>query len=1018
MPGTTIPCRYCGGVHDRAAQVRACWQERSGQTPPPPPAAGPPEAHAPDSAGQHPQIPATPIGPAGPEALGRNLILSEGDPPPAWHGCEVLEIRDAESVGDRLVDQMIDAAQERRRLVFRAPRLSPDQHRVELADPWSLDARFRFREEIVAHLLQANSAEIWDGRLGFWLADRAVALGATATPDTDALLPSGSPVWCDGGPLRYFDRTALGGAGLLHRIALEHGSLRPLGTNTTSAVLSADQLRAVCEPSGCARIIAPAGSGKTRVLTERARHLLMAWGLPPGAVCLVAYNSRAAEEMRQRSPDLAGLQIRTLNSLALAIVNGSAPFSARPQRRTIDELAVRDLLDGLVELPRRLNADPAAAWIEAMSSVRLGLRAPTEVEQDYHGDVPGLAEVFARYRSLLAERQELDFDEQIYQALELLLREPDVRAAAQRACGILLVDEFQDLTPAHVLLLRLVAGPGGAVFGVGDDDQTIYGYAGASPRWLIDFAALFPGAAEHALRVNYRCPPSVVAAADRLLRRNRLRITKSLEAAGGRTPAAGDLVVLGEPGDGMDAVAATAGHVQDLLRQGSDPTGVAVLTRVNATLLPVAVALLEAGLPVSFRLDPSWLRRSGVAAALAWLRLARSAERISGDDLRLALKRPPRGIPAPTVDRIAEQSSASALAGLARRTTGGDGPKVRQLAADLRMLSTLAGTGATAPDLLGVIRDDLGLDRAMKTMEASRRRLDGPVHTDDLDALVALGRIHPDLATFEAWLRQRLRSGSSAQGVHLSTVHPVKGREWPHVVVHGATVGLMPHRLATDIEEERRVFHVAITRGICSVAISCGDLPSPFVAELFREPQDDPPIGQPSLPARAKPAPAKPARAKPVREVAPRTGPSARKAPEVEETAVQAGQTISAQGNHGIVERIEAGGIRMRVGSALVFVPWGERITIGRTRTHLGRPTTDTSRSARAQALLRQWRTARAGGQERPDAILSDATLEAIAGALPAGLEQLAAIPGVGPGKLELFGDEILAMIAQALPDD
>lgn len=563
-----------------------------------------------------------------------------------------------------------------------------------------------------------------------------------------------------------------------------------------------------------------------------------------------------------------------------------------------------------------------------------------------------------------------------------------------------------------MLLVRLVAGPGGAVFGVGDDDQTIYGYADASPRWLIDFAALFPGAAEHALRVNYRCPPPVVAAADRLLRRNRLRITKSLEAASGRAPTTGDLVVLGEPED-VDAVAATAGHVQDLLRQGADPTGIAVLTRVNATLLPVAVALLEAGLPVSFRLDPSWLRRSGVAAALAWLRLARSAERVSGDDLRLALKRPPRGIPPRTVDRIAEQSNASALASLARRTTGRDAPLVRQFAADLRMLGALAATGATAPDLLGVIRDDLGLDRAMKTMEASRRRLDGPVHTDDLDALVALGRIHPNLATFEAWLRQRLRSGSSAQGIHLSTVHPVKGREWAHVVVHGATVGLMPHRLAGDIEEERRVFHVAITRGISSVAISCGDPPSPFVGELFREPENDPPIGQPSLPPRAKPA-----RTKPVREVAPRTTPAARNAPEVEETAVRLGQMISANGNQGIVETFEAEGVRMRVGSALVFVPWGDRISIGRTRTHLGRPTTDASRSARGEALLRQWRTARAGPQGRPDAILSDATIEAIAAALPTGLEQLAAIPGVGPGKLELLGDEILAMIAQALSDD
>jgi ATP-dependent DNA helicase UvrD/PcrA len=387
--------------------------------------------------------------------------------------------------------------------------------------------------------------------------------------------------------------------------------------------LSADQLRAVCEPGSAARIIAPAGSGKTRILTERARHLVSDWGIPPSAVCMVAYNNRAAGEMRQRCADVSGLQVRTLNSLALAIVNGAAPFAARPdQRHTIQEPAVRELLDGLVELPRRLNTDPAAAWIEAMSAVRLGLRSPAEVEQDYDGDVEGLTDMFPRYRSLLRERGELDFDEQIYRAIEILLREPDARHSAQRACRVLLVDEFQDLTPAHVLLVRLVAGPDGAVFGVGDDDQTIYGYADASPRWLIDFAGLFPGAAEHALAINYRCPSPVVAAADRLLRRNRLRVPKTLRAPDQRAAGAEDLIVIGEGTTGEDAVAATAARVQRLLQEHAAPRDVAVLSRVHAALVPVAVALLEADIPVSLRLDESWLRRGGVAAALAWMRLA------------------------------------------------------------------------------------------------------------------------------------------------------------------------------------------------------------------------------------------------------------------------------------------------------------------------------------------------------------------------------------------------------------
>ena len=298
------------------------------------------------------------------------------------------------------------------------------------------------------------------------------------------------------------------------------GSLVPFGANVTDAALAPDQLEAVVHPGGAARIIAPAGSGKTRVLTERARHLLRRWRLPGRAVTLVAYNKRAADEMRERTPDLPDLQVRTLNSLGLSIVTRSAPVT------TIDESEVRRILDGLVDLPRRANTDPAVAWIEALSAVRLGPQAPAEVEAEFGGDVDGLPEVFDRYRRLLADRRLVDFDEQVYRAIEVLLTDPAARRAARPSCRALLVDEFQDLTPAHLLLVRLLAGPEGAVFGVGDDDQTIYGYSGASPEWLIDFRRFFPTAGEHPLHVNYRCPVSVVEAARTLLTHNQRRVPK------------------------------------------------------------------------------------------------------------------------------------------------------------------------------------------------------------------------------------------------------------------------------------------------------------------------------------------------------------------------------------------------------------------------------------------------------------------------------------------------------------
>ncbi|MCB0962624.1 MAG: ATP-dependent helicase, partial [Acidimicrobiales bacterium] len=177
--------------------------------------------------------------------------------------------------------------------------------------------------------------------------------------------------------------------------------------------------------------------------------------------------------------------------------------------------------------PRRANTDPIGPYLEALGLVRLGLRDPAEVEAE-RDDVDGLAELFAPYRARLADRGAVDFDEQIYGAIEVLLRDGAFRRAMQARCRHLLVDEFQDLTPAHVLLLRLLALPGLDVFGVGDDDQVIYGHVGADPAFLIDYESLFPGAADHPLQVNYRCATEITDAARHLLGYNRRRVAKEI----------------------------------------------------------------------------------------------------------------------------------------------------------------------------------------------------------------------------------------------------------------------------------------------------------------------------------------------------------------------------------------------------------------------------------------------------------------------------------------------------------
>jgi DNA helicase-2/ATP-dependent DNA helicase PcrA len=859
-----------------------------------------------------------------PLLVGRTVVVRPGDAAPAaWDGCERVVV---DAVDDDIADALSAAWRERRATVVELhPGLglddptTPPAESIRGKDPWELPVELDLVGERLHHA-------IWANEHGRWTAG-AVALGATEGGDLDVTLADGTPALLDGGPLDADLADRLGGVAVVHRIGLEHGSLAPLGANVSGAELAPDQLAAVTHPGGGARIIAPAGSGKTRVLTERARTLLQAWGLPVGALAVVAFNRRAAEELRARTTDLPGLRIRTLNALGLRLLPNGI--------RTIDEPRVRDHLGELVDLPRRAETDPAAPWLDALSRVRLGLRSPRDVEAELD-DVSGLDDVARRYRERLKRFDESDFDDQVVGAIERLLADPPFRWRAQRFARLLLVDEFQDLTPAHLLLLRLLAGPAGSVFGVGDDDQTIYGYAGATPEWLVRFGEVFPGSGAHPLEVNYRCPPAVVTAAANLLTRNAVRVPKVIRPAPGVAAEPGALTIERGP---ADAATRTAARVAWLVGDGAEPADIAVLSRVNAALAPVQILLRHQRIPVRGGVDARFLRRGGTRAALAWLAVASApAKLLPGAELREAARRPKRGMGDRVLSWVSEQRSVNDLQRLAGRITNErDAAKVLDIARDVADVRRAAEGGDTAA-VLEVIRNDVGAGG----LDASASALDGwshgavSSHTDDLDALAALAHLEPDPGRFGDWLADALSQGDDEVGVTLASVHVVKGQEWPHVVVHQVTAGLLPHRLVDDDEEERRVLHVALTRGRRTVTLVPGTPPSPFLTEL------DAPGSPP--PKRAP--------------ITSRSAPAATRAERAAPEALEPGQEA-------VFEK------------------------------------------------LRAWRSDRARTLGKPAyTVFTDATLRELAKHLPDSETGLRAIPGIGPSKLDQYGDELLVLLA------
>ena len=298
-----------------------------------------------------------------------------------------------------------------------------------------------------------------------------------------------------------------------------------------------------------------------------------------------------------------------------------------------------------------------------------------------------------------------------------------------------------------------------------------------------------------------------------------------------------------------DPPVTTVSTVLRLLEDGAGPEDVAVLSRVNVVLAPVQVALSEHGLPVRAAVGPELLDRTAVRATLAWLRLAGGSW--DGRSLAEVLRRPSRSLSPRLSDWVAEQPDVAGLRRLAARLRDArDTDRVEALAADIEAVAERARLSTA--DALAYLFDEVGLAPAVSTLDAHRHGMNRTAQADDLDALGSLARLHPDAATFETWLRSTLSRPTDHRGITLATVHKVKGQEWPHVVVHQADASQLPHRLAEDVEEERRVFHVAITRAIESVTIVAGNPPSPFLAELTTEPSASPLVAVSTDPATAR----------------------------------------------------------------------------------------------------------------------------------------------------------------------
>ena len=512
------------------------------------------------------------------------------------------------------------------------------------------------------------------------------------------------------------------------------------------------QRAAVDHSSGPARVLAPAGSGKTKTLVSRVAELVRR-GVDPGGILLLAFNREAAEQLEERLAVLGVPSTRRLETPAepgarrrpgRAPVAGvhCATFNAlgyRYQRQVLSARVTVDL-DGPAQraLMRRAmdaagvfgddlrparGSDPVGAFVTALTLVRAALRDPDEVTlrlETAEGPSPAsvpFAAAHAEYLRLQQASGRQSFDDQIWFAVVDMLADPGRRRAVQDRFTHVLVDEFQDLNGAQLALVDVLSRPHRRLFVVGDDDQLIYGWRHADPRGILEFHARMPPpphSATYVLQTNYRCSRAVVEAGARLVAHNAVREAKDIRPRGGAHD--GAVRFAGAPRWPPRAAAVCAFLRAEHARLGCSWRDLAVLCRYRSQQLLVALALDDTGIPRTPTLGCRLFTHPAAQLLRGYVRLVQAPGLLDGAQLAGLLDRPNRFIGRATAERLASAPApwdalkAAALreppAG--RRPLSGLVRQVEGLAEALRLAD--AERPLTAAELLWAVVDETGLE--------------------------------------------------------------------------------------------------------------------------------------------------------------------------------------------------------------------------------------------------------------------------------------------------------------------
>lgn len=605
--------------------------------------------------------------------------------------------------------------------------------------------------------------------------------------------------------------------------------------------LNDPQKDGVLTTEGPVLILAGAGSGKTRVLTHRVAHLIGDLGVAPWNILAITFTNKAAKEMKTRVDKLVGdrgskVWVATFHATCARILRRHADKLGFDNNFTIYD--TDDSKSLMKDVCKRLGIDPKIlkerAILSAISHAKDKLITSEEYAQDAEGDLRAerIASAYTEYQKQLKRNNALDFDDLIVKTVELFKQNPDVLEGYQDRFRYVMVDEYQDTNYAQFVLVQLLCEKYRNLCVVGDDDQSIYKFRGADIHNILDFETVYKDAKVIRLEQNYRSTGSILGAANAVIANNKGRKEKTLWT----DREGGSKVLVRQFDNAFGEAEFIAGDICRRVEEGAAYSDCAVLYRTNAQSRLIEERMLAHNVPYDLVGGVNFYARKEIKDVLAYLKTIDNGY----DDLavRRIINAPRRGIGISSVDRLQEYADDH----------------------DMGFFDALAdseqvdGVGRTAAKMLAFKEMILGFREDAKTMGPKdliekvlettryRKELEESRDEEDSDRLENIDELISKAASYEENEEEPTLRGfleevalvadidevaADTPKVLMMTLHSAKGLEFPYVYLAGMEDGLFPNFMAVnsenpeDLEEERRLAYVGITRAKDELTLTC-----------------------------------------------------------------------------------------------------------------------------------------------------------------------------------------------------